>query len=51
MYIRIHNKLINVQRDHFTSDEDFFNHIIYLKYNKYIYPTHSIQKILSNFNI
>jgi hypothetical protein len=32
MYIRVNHKLINIQRNHYNTDEDFYQAIIQLKY-------------------
>lgn len=32
MYFRINHKLINIQRNHYNTDEDFYQAIITLKY-------------------
>ena len=36
MYFRIHNKLINIQRNQYNTDEEFYEAIISLKYNQQI---------------
>lgn len=34
MYFRIHNKLINIKRNNYNNDEEFYEAIMLLKYNK-----------------
>lgn len=36
MYFRINHKLVNIQRNHYNTDEEFYEAIITLKYKTFI---------------
>jgi hypothetical protein len=46
MYFRINHKLINIQRNHYNTDEEFYEAIISLKYKK-INTNNTIDKLFS----
>ncbi len=46
MYFRINHKLINIQRDQYNSDEEFYEAIISLKYKK-INTSNTLDKLFS----
>jgi hypothetical protein len=46
MYFRINNKLINIQRNHYNTDEDFYEAILLLK-NKKIETINTFNKLFS----
>lgn len=46
MYFRINNKIINIQRSQYNTDEEFYEAIIALKYKK-INTNNTFDKILS----
>lgn len=50
MYFRINNKLINIQRNHYNTDEEFYEAIISLKYKSSI-QVNTIDKLFSMCNI
>ncbi len=46
MYFRINHKLINIQRNHYNTDEEFYEAIIALKYKK-INTNNTLDKLFS----
>ncbi len=46
MYFRINHKLINIQRKHYTTDEEFYEAILLLK-NKKTTTDNTIDKLFS----
>lgn len=47
MYFRINHRLVNIQRKHFNSDQEFYEAILSLKYNKNHTTNTTIDKLFS----
>lgn len=47
MFFRIHNKIVNIQRTNYNTDEEFYEAIILLKYKKIFNGENTVDKIFS----